>query len=104
MSAAIAWTEAGYIEFMESAFTQVNVDDLQRLILHEKAHFLWATVFSETLRDDWIALGDWWSTSADRNGWATLQETLRDLSDLADTCIQGALDRLSAWLSPLAET
>ena len=33
----------------------------------------------------------------DLAGWATLEETLRDLSDLADACIQGALDRLSAW-------
>jgi len=33
----------------------------------------------------------------DLAGWATLEETLRDLSELADACIQGALDRLSAW-------
>ena len=33
----------------------------------------------------------------DLAGWATLEETLRDLSDLADTCIQGALERLSVW-------
>ena len=33
----------------------------------------------------------------DLAGWARLEETLGDLSDLADACIQGALDRLSAW-------
>ncbi|MEA2079414.1 MAG: bifunctional glutamine synthetase adenylyltransferase/deadenyltransferase, partial [Pseudomonadota bacterium] len=33
----------------------------------------------------------------DLAGWAALEETLRDLSDLADACIQGALDRLRAW-------
>jgi len=33
----------------------------------------------------------------DLAGWATLDETLRDLSDLADACIQGALDKLSVW-------
>ncbi|MEN8802276.1 MAG: bifunctional [glutamate--ammonia ligase]-adenylyl-L-tyrosine phosphorylase/[glutamate--ammonia-ligase] adenylyltransferase [Thiogranum sp.] len=33
----------------------------------------------------------------DLAGWATLEETLRDLSDLADACIHGALDRLSVW-------
>jgi glutamate-ammonia-ligase adenylyltransferase len=33
----------------------------------------------------------------DLAGWATLQETLGDLSDLADACIQGALDQLSVW-------
>jgi glutamate-ammonia-ligase adenylyltransferase len=30
-------------------------------------------------------------------GWAQLEETLTDLSDLADTCIQFSLDHLSAW-------
>lgn len=33
----------------------------------------------------------------DLAGWARLEETLRDLSDLADACIQGALERLTAW-------
>ena len=33
----------------------------------------------------------------DLAGWATLAETLRDLSELADACIRGALDRLSVW-------
>jgi len=35
-------------------------------------------------------------------GWSTLAETLADLSDLADACIEGALARHSAWLA--AET
>jgi glutamate-ammonia-ligase adenylyltransferase len=33
----------------------------------------------------------------DLAGWTSLDETLHDLSDLADACIQGALDRLSDW-------
>jgi len=33
----------------------------------------------------------------DLAGWAELNETLRDLSDLADVCIQGALEKLTAW-------
>ena len=33
----------------------------------------------------------------DLAGWARLEETLADLSDLADACIQGALERLDAW-------
>jgi glutamate-ammonia-ligase adenylyltransferase len=33
----------------------------------------------------------------DLAGWARLEETLRDLSDLADACIQGALERLDTW-------
>ena len=33
----------------------------------------------------------------DLAGWATLDETLRDLSDLADQCLQGALAHLTRW-------
>ena len=33
----------------------------------------------------------------DLAGWARLEETLRDLSDLADACIQGAVERLATW-------
>lgn len=33
----------------------------------------------------------------DLAGWAPLEETLADLSDLADSCIQGALERLQSW-------
>ncbi len=33
----------------------------------------------------------------DLAGWAPLEETLGDLSDLADACIQGALQRLAEW-------
>ena len=39
---AVAWSDAGYIEFMESAFNTSNVEHMHRLIIHEKAHFLWA--------------------------------------------------------------
>jgi glutamate-ammonia-ligase adenylyltransferase len=33
----------------------------------------------------------------DLAGWARLEETLGDLSDLADTCIQAAVAKLDAW-------
>ena len=36
---AVAWTIAGYIEFMESAFKGQGPAFIHRLILHEKAHF-----------------------------------------------------------------
>ncbi len=35
----------------------------------------------------------------DLAGWASLQETLQDLSDLADACIDAALERLASWLA-----
>ncbi len=35
----------------------------------------------------------------DLAGWAALEETLTDLSDLADACIDGALEQLAGWQS-----
>ena len=70
---AVAWTSAGYIEFMESAFTISDISHIHRLILHEKAHFLWEYMFDKQLKQDWIELGEWYQ---DNNGvWYTKQET-----------------------------
>ena len=69
---AVAWTSAGYIEFMESAFIG-DYQHLQRLILHEKAHFLWSHLFDDQLKEDWKILGEWYQ---DKDGeWFTLNET-----------------------------
>ena len=46
---AVAWTGSGYIEFMETAFDASSILSVHRLILHEKAHFLWAHLFDEIM-------------------------------------------------------
>ncbi|MDE0086829.1 MAG: T9SS type A sorting domain-containing protein, partial [Candidatus Poribacteria bacterium] len=69
---AVAWTSAGYIEFMESAFTG-DYQHLQRLILHEKAHFLWSHLFDDQLKEDWKILGEWYQ--GEDGKWFTLNET-----------------------------
>ena len=74
-AAAVAWTGAGYIEFMESAFKEQGLDSIHRLILHEKAHFLWAYLFDEQLKQDWIELGGWYENPDDINGWSTTKQT-----------------------------
>ena len=71
-AAAVAWTGAGYIEFMESAFKGADLGAIHRLILHEKAHFLWDYLFDEQLRQDWIQLGGWYRDGAK---WFTTQQT-----------------------------
>ncbi len=60
---AVAWTQSGYIEFMESAFKGAGAASIHRLILHEKAHFLWEHLFDEQLKQDWIELGGWYRIS-----------------------------------------
>ena len=70
-AAAVAWTSAGYIEFMESAFKGGDSDYIHRLILHEKAHFLWDHLFDEQLKQDWIELGGW---KKDKDVWYTTKQ------------------------------
>ncbi len=72
---AVAWTSAGYIEFMESAFKEQGLDYIHRLILHEKAHFLWAYLFDTELKQDWIELGGWYENPDDKDGWSTTKQT-----------------------------
>ena len=71
-AAAVAWASAGYIEFMEGAFKGGITKYTQRLILHEKAHFLWHYLFDEQLKADWIELGGWFQ-EGDR--WFTTKQT-----------------------------
>ncbi len=71
---AVAWPSAGYIEFMEGAFKGGSPDSIHRLILHEKAHFLWAHLFDDQLKQDWIELGGWFETPDDGDGWATTKQ------------------------------
>ena len=71
---AVAWTGSGYIEFMESAFKEQGPDYIHRLILHEKAHFLWAYLFDEQLKQDWIEIGGWFENPNDKDGWSTTKQ------------------------------
>ena len=71
---AVAWTTAGYIEFMESAFQGQGPAFIHRLILHEKAHFLWEHLFDDQLKQDWIELGGWYENPDDGHGWSTSKQ------------------------------
>ena len=71
---AVAWPSSGYIEFMESAFQGQGPAAIHRLILHEKAHFLWAHLFDDQLRADWIELGGWYESPEDGDGWSTTRQ------------------------------
>ena len=76
-AAAVAWpVDNGYIEFMGNAFDGGNNQDFEtlRLILHEKTHFLWAFVFSEEIKNDWIKTGGWYEDPNAKDGWATTKD------------------------------
>ena len=70
--AARADTGKGFIEFTDDAFIDGITHDTQRIILHEKAHFLWEYLFDEQLKADWIELGGWYYED-DR--WMTTNQT-----------------------------
>jgi hypothetical protein len=74
---SMAETGAGYIEFSDAAFTPKPTMALspQRLILHEKTHFLWANVFSTQLKNDWTTLGKWFRNPANSTQWLTSSAT-----------------------------
>ena len=72
---AIAWVTLGYIEFMDFAFLSSSTLHMHRLIIHEKAHFLWEHLFEDQLKDDWIELGGWYRDPLDPDGWSTTKQT-----------------------------
>ena len=74
-AAAVAWTGAGYIEFMDKAFLGGSIASVHRLIIHEKAHFLWSHLFDEQLKADWIELGGWYEDVRSPSGWFTTKQT-----------------------------
>ena len=74
-AAAIAWTGLKTIEFMSKAFIGGDLFDIRRLILHEKAHFLWAYTFDEKTKLDWIEIGGWFEDPTSGSGWSTYNTT-----------------------------
>ena len=70
--AARANTAAGYIEFTDNAFIDGITHETQRIILHEKAHFLWSYLFDAQLKADWIELGEWFYED---ERWMTTNQT-----------------------------
>lgn len=57
---AVAWPSAGYIEFMEKAFNNANLEHMQRLVIHEKTHFIWHYVLNTELKLEWLKLSEWY--------------------------------------------
>jgi hypothetical protein len=74
-AAAIAWVGIKTIEFMQIAFSSSQYSDIQRLILHEKAHFMWDGLFDQKLRDDWATTGGWFLDPTGASGWSTTNTT-----------------------------
>jgi hypothetical protein len=72
---AIAWVSMNTVEFMGHAFNFTGIEYIRRLILHEKAHFLWAYTFDDKLKSDWAVLGGWFEDPTSESGWSTTNTT-----------------------------
>jgi PKD repeat protein len=75
LAPAIAWVTNQTIEWMESAFSSQSIDYMQRLVLHEKAHFLWEHTFSQSIKNEWITIGGWFQDPSVPSGWSTTNTT-----------------------------
>lgn len=73
-AAAVAYPGLNLIEFMDKAFAS-DIFSIQRLILHEKAHFLWSNNFDSKTKDDWALLGGWFLDPTSKSGWSTSNTT-----------------------------
>lgn len=72
---AIAWVTNQNIEWMERAFKESSIEYMQRLVLHEKAHFLWEHTFDSTTKKDWADVGGWFVDPSSNSGWSTSNTT-----------------------------
>ena len=72
---AIAWTSMKTIEYMSSGFADYSIEYIQRLILHEKAHFIWAHMLGDSIKSKWCDIGGWKRDTTQKSGWSTSKTT-----------------------------
>lgn len=100
-AAGVAWTNGGYIEFMEAAFSGGGLLGTQRLIIHEKAHFLWAYLIGSELKYEWLKKSGWYRPgegdpdcdgwSADPGSWTPLNVATSDLTTIETLPLEHSL-------------
>ena len=70
-AAAIAWGGLGTIEWMSKAFNGEDINDVKRIIIHEKAHFIYWNTVDEQTKVDWREIGGWFEDPTAASGWST---------------------------------
>ncbi len=71
---AIAWT-SGVMEWLEKGFKDISLTYLRRLILHEKAHYIWQCYLDQATKDAWAEVGGWYEDPLSSTGWSTWKTT-----------------------------
>lgn len=68
--AGSAWIGEFCVEYAGFVFNIKNRHEFQRIILHEKAHFLWEYTLNWDLRAEWAKIGGWRKDPNNRFGWS----------------------------------
>lgn len=67
--AGSAWIVADCVEYAAHTFRIRNQNEFQRIIIHEKAHFLWEYALNGKLRKAWSELGGWHKDPNNKHKW-----------------------------------
>lgn len=65
-----AWIGKFCVEYTKPVFHIKNRHQFRRIILHEKAHFLWEYTLNWDLRAEWAKIGGWQKDTKNRFGWS----------------------------------
>ncbi len=65
-----AWIGKFCVEYTKPVFHIKNRHQFRRIILHEKAHFLWEYTLNWDLRAEWAKIGGWQKDLKNRFGWS----------------------------------
>ena len=68
--AGSAWIGMFCVEYADFVFHIKNRNEFQRIIFHEKAHFLWEYTLNWDLRAEWAKIGGWQKDAKNRFGWS----------------------------------
>ncbi len=82
-AAAKAWTTSSFIEFKKSVLDTASISEIQKILAHEKSHFLWTHLLPVQLKEDWIELGGWYEDKGSEHGWSTNKNRAEFVTDYA---------------------
>ena len=82
-AAAKAWTSSSFIEFKKSVLDTASISEIQKILAHEKSHFLWTHLLPIQLKEDWIELGGWYENKGSEHGWSTHKKRAEFVTDYA---------------------
>lgn len=81
--AGSAWIVADCVEYAAPTFRSKSQSEFKRVIIHEKAHFLWEYALNGKLRNNWSELGGWHKDPNNKNRWLKSKSRSEFVTDYA---------------------